>query len=306
MSHPRCIVCATDLSQPADEAIRQAATLAAQTSARLIVLHAVSAFDTGTVLLTGLPGVSLVDRDAAKARLLAAIEAQIKRATVAPPTASTIEREVLPGERPAYATIVEFADAVGADLIVVGSKGATGLRRMLLGSVAEAVVRHAACQVLVARPSPPGGRVLVATDLSDPSLVAVVAADAEARRRGGGLTAVHCLDLPAQLMAFGGGVAVPPAPPELPESAAARTADAERRLRSALAVVGVAHADAVAHPGPAAPAITALAEQLAVELVVVATHGRTGFSRLLMGSVAESIVRHAPCSVLAVRRAPAT
>lgn len=62
----------------------------------------------------------------------------------------------LPGEihvrlgRPAQ-VIVELADAIPADLIVVGSHGLRGLRRALLGSAAEAVVRHAPCSVLVVR-----------------------------------------------------------------------------------------------------------------------------------------------------------
>jgi nucleotide-binding universal stress UspA family protein len=53
--------------------------------------------------------------------------------------------------------------------------------------------------------------------------------------------------------------------------------------------------------GPPRSAIPAIAEQMPAELVVPGTRGRTGLERLLLGSVCEPVVRHAPCSVLAVR-----
>jgi nucleotide-binding universal stress UspA family protein len=56
---------------------------------------------------------------------------------------------------------------------------------------------------------------------------------------------------------------------------------------------------AAGHP---AETIVRLARELAVDLIVMATHGRTGVSHLLLGSVAEHVVRHAPCPVLTVRQ----
>jgi nucleotide-binding universal stress UspA family protein len=53
--------------------------------------------------------------------------------------------------------------------------------------------------------------------------------------------------------------------------------------------------------GPAAPAILSAASELPAQLLVVGTHGRTGLSRIALGSVAEAVVRAAPCSVLTVR-----
>jgi nucleotide-binding universal stress UspA family protein len=53
--------------------------------------------------------------------------------------------------------------------------------------------------------------------------------------------------------------------------------------------------------GPAAPAILKAASELPAQLLVMGTHGRTGLSRIALGSVAEKVVRSAPCSVLAVR-----
>jgi len=54
--------------------------------------------------------------------------------------------------------------------------------------------------------------------------------------------------------------------------------------------------------GDPADGIVRMAEELAVDLIVMATHGRTGLPHLLLGSVAEKVVRHAPCPVLTVRQ----
>ena len=61
----------------------------------------------------------------------------------------TVRHRVLDGI--AYAVIVETAAKANADMIVIGSEGRTGMRRFLVGSVAEKVIRHASCPVLIAR-----------------------------------------------------------------------------------------------------------------------------------------------------------
>ncbi len=297
MSFPlRSIVCATDLSEASDEAVRQAGAIAAQAGARLVVVSVVPHIDFGMEGAPAIPTRPTPDPGDGEPLLLSAIGDQVRRTAVRSPS----ELKALITRRPPYAVIVEYADQIKADLVVVGSRGGTGLRLSLLGSVAEAVVRHASCPVLVARPSPVSGRIIVATDLSDPSLPALVAADAEARRRGARLTAVHCLDLPPTLMAFG-AAPLPPAPSQLPDSRAALVKDADARLRAALQEVGISGAEVAVYQGPAAAAITEHADTSSAELVVVGTHGKTGFVRLLIGSVAESVARHAPCSVLVAR-----
>jgi len=91
-----------------------------------------------------------------------------------------------------------------------------------------------------------------------------------------------------------------PADPADPHSRVALAKQAELQVQSALARLGVV-ADIVIDPGRARVAIPNISEQLPAELVVVGTHGRTAFRRMLVGSVAESVIRHAPCSVLVVR-----
>ena len=288
------IVCGTDLSEPSDEALRQASALASATGARLTLLHAATfLYGAGGAPIP--PLAPLIDPDEFRQRTSSQIRAQMARAI--PGREAQVE-VVIENDSEAGA-IVRRAEARQADLIVVGSRGATGLRRMALGSVAESVVRHAHCPVLIARPSPLSREVLVATDLSASSLLALPVAYEEARRRKARLTVLHCLDLPPTMMSMGFAPAVP-ADPEDPHSRAALAKQATLQVRSALSNLGVV-ADVLIDPGWGRVVIPDSAERLPAELVVVGTRGRTGIQRMLLGSVAESVVRHAPCSVLVVR-----
>ena len=201
-----------------------------------------------------------------------------------------------------YAEIVRRAEAWHADLIVVGSHGKTGMSRALLGSVAEHVVRLAHCAVLVSRTARGSGVVIAATDLSDPSLPAVAAAADEARRRGASLTVVHAMEssiatygAPAAAL-FGSTVPVPS--PEdrkqVREWLMTVLGDAMRRF-------GAEGEPLVVEGGVVASVVRAVEERRA-DLLVVGTHGRTGLSRLLLGSVAEKLVRLVDCSVLVARK----
>jgi len=200
------------------------------------------------------------------------------------------------------ASIVRAAQAWGADLIVTASHNRSALQRVLLGSVAAGVVRYAHCAVLVVRgEAAPGRCVLAASDLSERSLPAIQAAADEATRLGLPLSVAHAID--ASWVAFNAYTSAmlsavgPSAPlvPEGPQREAARTA-----LAGAIENLGVS-ATAVVLDGPPADAIVDWASAERAALVVIGTHGRTGLSRVLLGSVAESVVTRAPCSVEVVR-----
>ena len=197
-----------------------------------------------------------------------------------------------------WSEIVEAVEQDPAfDLIVIGTHGRTGLARVLLGSVAEKVVRHAPCPVLATRP--PGGiepfdRVLVPIDFSASSQRATQLA-ARMVKPGGHITLLHVIEVP---VTFSG---------ELPEDVLLEHIDrraseyVERvatKLRSETAG-SVETQTRVGHPG--AQTLLVLAEQPAYDLVVMGSHGRTGIMRVLLGSVAEKIVRHAHCPVLVER-----
>lgn len=195
-----------------------------------------------------------------------------------------------------HAAIVTRAESWEADLVVVGSRGATGLSRVWLGSVAEKVARLAHCPVLIARPRSGSGVVLAGTDFSDPSLPAINAAYAEARRINGRVVLTHCLELPILLPDVAGTTGA-----ELSSELLAEIeTEAVRHLTSAMAGSPVPAEYHLSRERPTT-ALVRLAEHVNADLMVVGTRGRTGIARVLLGSVAEAVVRTAPCSVLVVR-----
>ncbi len=194
-----------------------------------------------------------------------------------------------------YAAIIMRAQTWAADVIVLGSYGQSGISRVF-GSVADRVVRHAPCSVLVARASTTRGWVLAATDLSDPSLGAVAAAVVEGRRRQARLEVVHAmgfLEAEARYLLELATPAVVLGPPSVFEVAA----------RDLARCVGTLQVDAKCKvlDRPAAAAIVGEADAIGAELVVVGARGKAGLGLLALGGVAERVARTASCSVLIVR-----
>jgi nucleotide-binding universal stress UspA family protein len=201
------------------------------------------------------------------------------------------------------AVILSRAEEWLADLIIVGSHGQTGATEILLGSVTDSIVRHAHSPVLVVRKSKQTGPIVAGTDFSDPSQPALKAAANEAERTGAPLIALHSLDLvwsalsyPA--MAFGGAPL-----DKSPEEVAKLNIAATERLEASLKELNTP-GEAVVMTGAAGVAILELAAERNAGLIVVGTVGRTGLRRALLGSVAETVVKQAHCSVMVVRLHP--
>jgi len=193
--------------------------------------------------------------------------------------------------------IVLYAEEAAADLIVMGTHGRTGLDRLTLGSTAERVLRQAPCPVLTVGPdaAPHGeGPVLAPLAFDSASDLVLETAGALAEDAGVPLVAVHAIE--ASTLPLPYTVTLPPVDPgELIERVEATlgrwTATAAERVPVTIdARVGT----------PAAEVVEA-ARDHGAGLVVQASHGRRGLSRWLLGSVAEGVVRHAPCPVLTLR-----
>jgi len=290
------VLVATDLSEPADEAIRQAHERASAEGGELIVCHVVPNLMRNNPLF---PQSNTGDVNGvleSEQRALKAVELRVVALTG---RALSDFRVVIDNGSPA-AGIVHSADEAHATLVVVSSSGATGLDRLLLGSVASRVVRYAHCAVLVARPHEKTGKILAATDFSDPASAAVTAAVEEARRRHARLTLLHSLELlPSPAVGWGapfGATWVVP-PPELVEQVRGSARETLQGMLSRLGESG----DVLVPEGEPVTAVLDAARTLPADLIVLATRGRTGISRMVLGSVAERIIAVAPCSVLAVR-----
>jgi nucleotide-binding universal stress UspA family protein len=195
--------------------------------------------------------------------------------------------------------LAEAARQLGADLIVVGSHGRTGFRRLLLGSVAEQTIRAADCSVLVVRGQarPEYRTILVGTDFSPIADRALSRALAVAAA-GADIHLVHCWmvdELPIERD-------LPPAEvvPQLRSDLAQMGSERGRALLSERVAPGARLRFDAIEAVPSA-GLDVLAAVDHADLVVVGTHGHRGLRRLVLGSVAEATVRHAPCSVLVVR-----
>lgn len=181
----------------------------------------------------------------------------------------------------------------GADLIVLGTIGRTGVSRFHLGSVAESVVRRAHCPVWVERtPSSASlglGRLLVCTDLSPLSETGLALAAEMAPKLGLSVEVVYALEpayhgLSVDVLKDVTGTLEG----QLSELAAKYFGPTQARV-------------SIVEGANAVDAITAHATRTSPDLLVLATHGRTGLRRAFMGSVAERLVRFAPCSALVAR-----
>jgi nucleotide-binding universal stress UspA family protein len=144
------------------------------------------------------------------------------------------------------------------------------------------------------RPMTDPRTILYPTDFSENSRPALELACALARERGGRLVILHVV--PSPLTMLGGTCAVPPAPEEL-------DLDAQKCQLAAVQPVGVTiPVERRLMVGDPVEVILKTAEETGCGLIVLGTHGRTGLGRLLMGSVAEQVVRKAVCPVLTVKQ----
>jgi len=137
--------------------------------------------------------------------------------------------------------------------------------------------------------------ILVATDFSHDANRAVATAGELARALSAKLTLLHVVQMPSYAF-FGGGAFVPS-----PELTSDIINDAKRWLAAARDRLGGIAVDIVCLDGDPGSLILRWAEEHAPDLIVVGTHGRRGVRRLVIGSVADHVMRAAPCPVMTVR-----
>lgn len=195
------------------------------------------------------------------------------------------------------------AQAEDSDLIIVGTRGKTGLAHVLLGSTAERVIRTAPCPVLAAHmekgaPSLERGvcleRILVPIDFSDCSLDALEYAALVAKQAKASIELLHVLEPVSYGLDFTLGHA------EERTHQRQKLTKRLEELSSALSATGVT---VKSHLRGGVPVDTILDDvrSLRSDLVVMGTHGRRGLSHVMAGSVAEALLRRATCAVLTVR-----
>ncbi len=298
------IIVGCDLSVSSDHALDRACALALQHKAKLVLVHAQANDDMpaavgDNAMLQMLGEVSGAVRTEEAIRLadkLRAIEAK------------GVTTELISRVGPADEVLAAVAVEQTAELIVVGTQGHTGLSRFLLGSVAAATIRHAACDVLVVRgessATEPFHKPLVATDFSPQASTAIEHASRMCPP-GSKLEVIHAWQLPAGSWGATllGQARFPWSTVRDAVLTGAQTA-ADKLIAEHAAAGRSIHVELV--QGPAPQVITEAAERDGHDLIVVGAHGHRGVRRLLLGSVAENTIRHSPCSVLVVHASPPT
>jgi nucleotide-binding universal stress UspA family protein len=220
-----------------------------------------------------------------------------------------VESQVRVGE--AGAVILEAARTGGAGLIVMATHGRSGLGRWLYGSVADRVLRHADRPVLLvpaacerrwppARPPGPPRRLLVPLDGSGLAEEALGPAGALADALGAGLLLAQAVPFP--VVSYGSNQEdAPDVGGSDAEVGAAREylEDVATPLRAAGRDVEVR-----VEAGMVVPTLARLERERDVEGIAMATHGRSGLARVVLGSVATGVLQLAHVPVLTVRPAP--
>jgi nucleotide-binding universal stress UspA family protein len=193
--------------------------------------------------------------------------------------------------------IAQSVKKLDADLVVMATHGRQGLKHALLGSVTERTLRTSAVPVLCVKgrgiTETPIERILLATDFSTHSKQALSLACSFAKRSGAQIDVLHILDespdyikyLSAEIVAF-------------EKQAHALAGD---QLDAVGAQIKAANLSAKTHlrKGRAVEMVASEAERLGSDLIVMGTHGHSGFARVTLGSVTERTLRLAACSVLA-------
>jgi len=288
------IIVGVDLSVPSEQAVERAAAIAKLNGAKLVMVNAhaddAPIENVDNEVLKQLGEVSAAVRAEEAKRLDAQLATLTKRGV----DVELENRSGPPGE-----IVSEIARERGSELIVVGTHGHTGIQRFLLGSVAMAVLRHAPCDVLVCRGISSGNpfmRPLVATDFS-PAAARALKNVALLTAPKAPIEVVHAWQLPA-----GSWGATLLGQARYPWSTVRDAVLVSAKAQSDKLLASFADFDHPIHvelvQGPPASVITHAAEKGGHDLIAIGTHGHRGFRRLLLGSVAESTIRHAPCSVL--------
>ena len=289
----------TDFSHCADQALTHAVYLAEKYQAALHLLHVVTLFEDQPDVLND----ELAETEVLVRKLEEKAESELQNVAN---THGSDDMEIVTNQKRAISAapaILEYASKNGIDLIVMGTHGRRGIEHLLLGSVAEEVVRLADCPVFTIRESEKVKpiklfeRILVPVDFSDHSKKALAYAKEIADSYDANLQLLHIIeDTIHPAFSLSGKSSIFDLVPGIEE-------DCNRRIKELIQETGISkeNTEIIVKGGQAAHDIIKFAKDNLSDLVVIATHGLTGIENLLLGSVTEKVVRMASCPVFTVK-----
>lgn len=211
-----------------------------------------------------------------------------------------------PAAGPAVA-VTEAVERERPDLVVMSTHGRGPLSRFWLGSVADHLLRHVTVPLLLVRPAGEGAgaatsirRIMVALDLSGESRAVIAPAADVARALGAAIQLLHVVE-PAVGIVDG---ALPFPVPADATQLERRKQDAEARLAPLAAQLESEGISASTRVLVAVGAATTILEERVIgghDLIAMTTHGAGGVRRMVLGSVADKVIRGAECPVLVLR-----
>ena len=281
----------TDFSDSANHALRQAVDLALVHKATLFIFHAILLHTDDPQQLKNQLKDYLDQLEKETMESLKTKSDELKGRGVA--VEISTERSVSPFE-----AIMDKVNTLYPDLIVMGTHGRSGFGKLLLGSVAEKVLRHAPCHVMTLRSDSAtaegyGGfqRILVPVDFTDHSRRALEVAQSLVSEDGS-LLLVHVVARTIHPSFYAGGVTrLSQLDPELPK----------RIEKNLTKLLGSQTGEVVAAEGDVHAEIMRVSDEKKAQLVVIGTRGLSGVDHFLMGSVTEKVVRHSKIPVLTVK-----
>jgi nucleotide-binding universal stress UspA family protein len=299
----RKILVATDFSEPAGAALRQAVSLAEQTRAEITLVHVVEHVASAVEATSFEFHWRVPPEDIAQAGRKLQRQARERLAEQVAPflwlprKPRTETRAGVP-----FVEIVRLAQEKRFDLVMSGTRGLSAFKRFVVGSTAERLVRKCPCPVWIVRPGHehPPRSILVPVDLSDVSGKALEWAAFLAGRTGGSLSVLHVFGSPIDETG------------RLPEASARMDLRLQRQaVRRALAkrLDEFAHAhvpqdtaiDQRLALGTPWQTIGVVARRVEADLIALGSVGRTGIPGFFIGNTAEKVLRRCNCSILAVK-----
>ncbi len=291
----RHIITAIDFSPCCRAALREAARRASLDGATLTAVHVMS-----EALVHELKQALMTDQASVRADWLERLK---KFITAADAGTATIHAEVRIGHP--FTELIEACRAHNADLMIMGAKGSKNEPHRI-GAITAKCVRKAPLDVLVVRQDAPGPfkHIVTCVDFSENSARAVQCALHLAQQDGASLDCLNVYQSAIAMSLDYGSFA-----PSLPVAVDPQAIEAWRKDLDAFLAPLIAGADGI--PVTALvnervnirEAILEHVENSHADLVVLGTRGKTGLRELLIGTTAETIVQHAPCSILAVKPA---
>lgn len=294
MYAPRQIVVPIDFSEPSRASAWRALGLAQAFEAPIHLVHALPYPDICTYWEFNLPPAAWDDtREQARGALLQ-LENELANEDGVSISSALVETDPV-------SAIETAVEEHGANLVVMGSHGHSGLKHVVLGSVAERALRTVNCPILAVKESEsqakrPIERILFATDFSIHSKRAALLACGLASRLGARVELLHVFMLPSSAI---GPYGIPPSDEvvaELRERAQELLAEATQLFENSKVPVKP-HLE----QGLPSEVLAREAEDLQADLIVMGTRGNTGLKHVFLGSVTERTLRTAPCSVLTTK-----